>query len=208
MSNMQDVPLADPEEGIAGSVASSTATPKSSSLKRFFKLSKKPHNLQDELQDMTESAVRQKDPSKNNTVGRFFTRFKHAHKDGSEEPSSSTSNEATDAGEEHELEQSQRKNKPSPNMKPTIKESISGYWKQLFNRNKAQKQDGIAGMSDGVEEVHELQQVKQDQSQLDEMSEGQDDRKEEAETPDVNQEQLPAVVGLTLQELQNEYEKH
>ncbi|XP_022215826.2 uncharacterized protein LOC111069911 [Drosophila obscura] len=209
MSNMQDVPLAEPEV-MAGSVASSTATTKSSSLKRFFKLSKKPHNLQDELQDANESVVRQKDPSKNNTVGRFFTRFKHAHKDVSDEPSSSASTEATDAGEEQQQQeqaQGQGSNKPSPNMKPTIKESISGYWKMLFNRTKAQKHDGSGmsdGMSDGMEEVHELQQVKQDQHQSDEMSEGSDREEHTEPTQNLNQQQPEPVVALTLHGLQDD----
>ncbi|XP_001360020.3 uncharacterized protein [Drosophila pseudoobscura] len=199
MSNMQDVPLPEPE-GLDGSGVASTVSTKSTSLKRFFKLSKKPHNFQEELQDVAESAGRQKDPSKNNTMGRFFTRFKNAQKDG-DEPVSSTSNVTTVAGEEEQQQQDQGQvsNKPLPNVKPTIKESISSYWKMLFTRTKAQKQAG-SGMSVGMEEVHELQQVKQDQTQSDGQF-NQSDREEDIEV--LNTPQPEVAVALTLQELED-----
>jgi len=58
--------------------------------------------------------------------------------------------------------------KPLPNAKPTIKTSISSYWKILFNRQKSQRQNAALGQTNAnkedneSEEVHELQPVSQD----------------------------------------------
>nr|XP_036672702.1 uncharacterized protein LOC108010748 [Drosophila suzukii] len=149
MSNLQDVPLADPEVlPVDGSDV--TPAPKSSSLKRFFKISKKPL-MRDQVEEVSETSSQDhKELGRSNTISRFFTRLKGSSKDGQEQSSS-----VTDAVQ-HE--------KPLPNVKPTIKTSISSYWKLLFHRQKNQRQNAGFGLSNNVEnveseEVHELQPV-------------------------------------------------
>ncbi|XP_016959981.1 uncharacterized protein LOC108031253 [Drosophila biarmipes] len=149
MSNLQDVPLADPEVlPVDGSEV--TPAPKSSSLKRFFKISKKPL-MRDQVEEVSETSSQDnKELGRSNTISRFFTRLKGSSKDGQEQSSSVADAVA------HE--------KPVPNAKPTIKTSISSYWKLLFNRQKNQRQNAGFGLSNNVqngevEEVHELQPV-------------------------------------------------
>ncbi|XP_039491811.1 uncharacterized protein LOC120451870 [Drosophila santomea] len=153
MSNLQDIPLADPE-GLTVDGSEVTPTPKSNSLKRFFKISKKPL-MRDQVEDDDETSSQDnKELGKSNTISRFFTRLKGASKDV-QEPSRSVVEPV-----EHE--------KPLPNAKPTIKTSISSYWKLLFNRQKSQRQNVGFGQSNSnnvgneSEEVHELQPVNQD----------------------------------------------
>lgn len=52
--------------------------------------------------------------------------------------------------------------KPVPNVKPTIKTSISGYWKQLFHRQKAaNRQEENPAMDQEVNESHQIPQEQQ-----------------------------------------------
>ncbi|EDV48507.1 uncharacterized protein LOC6553816 [Drosophila erecta] len=152
MSNLQDIPLGD--QGLPVDGPEVAPTPKSNSLKRFFKISKKPL-MRDQVEDDDDSSSQDnKELGKSNTISRFFTRLKGANKDGQE-----ASGSAVDPVE-HE--------KPLPNAKPTIKTSISSYWKLLFNRQKSQRQTAVFGQSNNSnvenesEEIHELQPVNQD----------------------------------------------
>ncbi|KAH8280091.1 hypothetical protein KR018_007526, partial [Drosophila ironensis] len=151
MSNLQEVPLAEPEVLSAVPSALSDQQPaKSSSLKRFFKVSKKPH-MRDHLdEDSDASSSDEAVKEKPKTLGRFFMRNRGASK--AHVPDSSSN--LTNTKSEHE--------RPVPNVKPTIKASISTYWKLLFHRQKANRQD-MGAMADEAnaqqEEVHELQPV-------------------------------------------------
>lgn len=52
--------------------------------------------------------------------------------------------------------------KPVPNVKPTIKTSISGYWKQLFHRQKAaNRQDEKLAMDQNAPESPQIPQEQQ-----------------------------------------------
>ncbi|EDX12355.1 uncharacterized protein LOC6727472 [Drosophila simulans] len=154
MSGLQDIPLADPE-GLSVEGPEVAAAPKSNSLKRFFKISKKPL-MRDQAEDDDENSSQDnKELGKSNTISRFFTRMKGANNKDTQDPSSSVVEPV-----EHD--------KPLPNAKPTIKTSISSYWKVLFNRQKSQRQNAAFGESTAnkvdneSEEVHELQPVGQD----------------------------------------------
>ncbi|XP_016982756.1 uncharacterized protein LOC108047169 [Drosophila rhopaloa] len=152
MSNLQDIPLADPE-GLPVAGSDVTPTPKSNSLKRFFKISKKPQ-MRDQVEDVSESSSSEdpKELGKSNTISRFFTRLTGANKDGQEQSSS--------------IPDPVEQERPLPNAKPTIKTSISSYWKILFHRQKAQRQNlGFGPEKNAVndpEEVHEMQPVHQE----------------------------------------------
>ncbi|KAH8344412.1 hypothetical protein KR084_011033, partial [Drosophila pseudotakahashii] len=149
MSNLQDVPLADPEGLPVVDGSEVTPAPKSSSLKRFFKISKKPL-MRDHVEEVSETSSQDnRELGRSNTISRFFTRLKGSNKDGQEQSSSIAE------PVEHE--------KPMPNAKPTIKTSISTYWKLLFHRQKSHRQNAGFGLSQNAEsepeEVHELQPV-------------------------------------------------
>lgn len=152
MSNLQDVPLADPE-GLPTAVAEESAGSKTSSLKRFFKLSKKPA-LQDHAVKPSKTSIEgdNKELGKSNTLSRIFARKKATPRDGLEQSSS--------VGIPIE------KDKPLANPKPAIKASMSMYWKRLFHLHKTQNQEAGSGADKGAvngpEEVHELQLVQND----------------------------------------------
>ncbi|XP_052843764.1 uncharacterized protein LOC128257008 [Drosophila gunungcola] len=152
MSNLQEIPLAEPE-GLEVASSDVTPTPKSNSLKRFFKISKKPL-MRDQAEDVSESSSSEdpKELGKSNTISRFFTRKKGASKDVPEQSSS--------------IADPEEQEKPQPNVKPTIKTSISSYWKILFHRQKGQRQNADFGPSNSAgndpEEVHEMQPVPQE----------------------------------------------
>lgn len=79
MSSLQDIPLADPE-GLSVEGPEVAPAPKSNSLKRFFKISKKPM-MRDQVEDDDETSSQDnKDLGKSNTISRFFTRMKGANK--------------------------------------------------------------------------------------------------------------------------------
>ncbi|KRK05755.1 uncharacterized protein Dyak_GE27559, partial [Drosophila yakuba] len=79
MSNLQDIPLAD-HEGLTVDGSEVTPTPKSNSLKRFFKISKKPL-MRDQVEDDDETSSQDnKELGRSNTISRFFTRLKGASK--------------------------------------------------------------------------------------------------------------------------------
>ncbi|XP_016993940.2 uncharacterized protein [Drosophila takahashii] len=150
MSNLQDVPLADPEGLPVVDGSEATPAPKSSSLKRFFKISKKPL-MRDHVEEVSETSSQDnRELGRSNTISRFFTRLKGSNKDGQEQSSSIAD------PVEHDQ-------KPMPNAKPTIKTSISTYWKLLFHRQKNHRQNAGFGLSQNAEgeseEVHELQPV-------------------------------------------------
>ncbi|XP_017084722.2 uncharacterized protein LOC108117061 [Drosophila eugracilis] len=177
MSNLQEIPLADPE-GLPVDGSNVATTPKSNSLKRFFKISKKPM-MRDQVEDESETSSQDnKELGKSNTISRFFTRMKGSSKDGQEQ---STSIAADPVDPE----------KPLPNIKPTIKTSISTYWKLLFNRQKSQRQNAKLGLNDNPEndseEVHELQPVNQETE-----TDGQPDAKEDQ--PEIKEERMDSEV--------------
>ncbi|KAH8281651.1 hypothetical protein KR054_001988, partial [Drosophila jambulina] len=152
MSNLQDVPLAEP--GVL-TVADSEETQmsKNNSLKRFFKLSKKPA-VKEYASDV--SLGDNKELRKTSTLSRIFSRKKLPSND------------------EPEQSGSIQEDRPSTTPKP-VKSSMSMYWKRLFNLHKNQNQDGTSGQEqsavNGPEEVHELKLVQNDlegQTDLDE----------------------------------------
>ncbi|XP_030556439.1 uncharacterized protein LOC115759607 isoform X2 [Drosophila novamexicana] len=125
MSNLQDVPLAEPED--LPTIEQDTAGSKSNSLKRFFKLGKKSNTSQEACEEVTElEDEANKDPAKPGSISRLLTRLKGNSKTEQNEPTSSNNETAVEEAAD----------KPVPNLKPTIKTSISGYWKQLFHRQK------------------------------------------------------------------------
>ncbi|KAI8044463.1 hypothetical protein M5D96_000626 [Drosophila gunungcola] len=140
MSNLQEIPLAEPE-GLEVASSDVTPTPKSNSLKRFFKISKKPL-MRDQAEDVSESSSSEdpKELGKSNTIN---------------VPEQSSS-----------IADPEEQEKPQPNVKPTIKTSISSYWKILFHRQKGQRQNADFGPSNSAgndpEEVHEMQPVPQE----------------------------------------------
>jgi len=79
MSNLQDVPLADPEV-LPVDDSDVTPAPKSNSLKRFFKISKKPL-MRDQVEEVSETSSQDhKELGRSNTISRFFTRLKGSSK--------------------------------------------------------------------------------------------------------------------------------
>ncbi|KAL7727256.1 hypothetical protein ACLKA6_016014 [Drosophila palustris] len=169
MSNLQDVPLAEPEN-LPPTDQNATGN-KSNSLKRFFKLGKKTNSSQEINAEASEVAAvedeAKKDPAvKPGSIGRFLTRFKGTSKTGDltiTEPTEATSSSPT-ADVEEAVE------KPAPNAKPTLKTSISSYWKVLFHRQKAannrqgadsEEEPGAA--TEQLMDSNEMQQVQQEQ---------------------------------------------
>jgi len=85
MSNLQDVPLAEPENQTP--TDQNTTGNKSNSLKRFFKLGKKSNSSQDINAEAGEVVVEDeanKDPAKPGSISRFLTRLKGTSKTGNE----------------------------------------------------------------------------------------------------------------------------
>ncbi|XP_034485684.1 uncharacterized protein LOC117790361 isoform X2 [Drosophila innubila] len=165
MSNLQDVPLAEPENQTP--TDQNTTGHKSNSLKRFFKLGKKSNSSQDinaEAGEVTEEEAN-KDPAKPGSISRFLTRLKGTSKTGDltiTEPGESTSSSPTAV--EVAVE------RPVPNAKPTLKTSISSYWKVLFHRQKAANRQGAeseqepaATATEQSVDSHGMQQVQQEQ---------------------------------------------
>lgn len=164
MSNLQDVPLAEPEN-IPTTEQNATGN-KTNSLKRFFKLGKKSNSSQDINADASEMLEDEsnKDPSKHKSISRFLTRLKGTSKPGDlpntdpTEPTSSVQIVAEEAVE-----------KPVPNAKPTLKTSISTYWKLLFHRQKAANRQGVDSEQDSElpseqqMDMNEIQQIQQEQ---------------------------------------------
>ncbi|KAH8369102.1 hypothetical protein KR009_001056 [Drosophila setifemur] len=161
MSNLQDIPLADPE-GLPETGSEVSQPSKSSSLKRFFKVSKKPQ-MRDQMEEESgeSSDENTKEGAKSNTLSRFLTRMKGTNKDAAEKDDPSITNSAPNF---EDVE------KPAPNTKPTIKASISTYWKHLFHRQRSHRHDvgseavnsSTAVSQQNEEEVHELKQVLND----------------------------------------------
>ncbi|XP_064550765.1 uncharacterized protein LOC135436922 isoform X2 [Drosophila montana] len=158
MSNLQDVPLAEPED--LPTIEQDTAGSKSNSLKRFFKLGKKSNTSQESSQDASEEVSEledeaNKDPAKPGSISRLLTRLKGSSKTEQNEPTSSNNETAVEAEEATD--------KPVPNLKPTIKTSISGYWKQLFHRQKVANRQEQKLATD--QETTELQDEQQESNQ-------------------------------------------
>ncbi|KAH8358996.1 hypothetical protein KR093_003790, partial [Drosophila rubida] len=138
MSNLQDVPLADPEN-LPPTDAQNVAATKSNSLKRFFKLGKKSTSSQDINADACEVVVEEevsKDTGKPRTISRFLTRLKGTNKTG-DLPVAEPAVEPASGSSPPAAEEASQKPAPVPNAKPTLKTSISSYWKMLFHRQKA-----------------------------------------------------------------------
>ncbi|KAH8255643.1 hypothetical protein KR038_007737, partial [Drosophila bunnanda] len=167
MSNLQDVPLAEPEVlPVADSEEAQMS--KTNSLKRFFKISKKPA-IKEYASDVSIDGDN-KELRKTSTLSRLFSRKKLPNKDGA----------SKDAPNTDEPEQSSSMGIPMTQEKPltapkTVKSSMSMYWKRLFHLHKAQNQEGGSGPDqgpvNGPEEVHELKLVQNDsevQANLDE----------------------------------------
>ncbi|XP_017033882.1 uncharacterized protein [Drosophila kikkawai] len=156
MSNLQDVPLNE-SEGLPGEDAQMSKT---NSLKRFFKLSKKP--ALKEYGSETSIEGDNKELGKSKTLSRIFSRRKIPNKDGpkKDEPN-------TDGPEQSSsMSTPNQQDKPLTTTKPGVKSSMSMYWKRLFHLHKAQNQDEGSGPEqtavNGPEEVHELQLVPND----------------------------------------------
>ncbi|EDV98625.1 uncharacterized protein LOC6569973 [Drosophila grimshawi] len=158
MSNLQDVPLTEPENIIPttndSTTDNDTSGPKSNSLKRFFKLGKKANPTQNFAEDGNELDDEvNKDTAKPGTINRLLTRLKSTSKTESIEPSTSTNPDMEETS-----------GKPAPNAKPTLKSSISTYWRHLFHRQKAINREGSHDHQDFPEtkqEAIELNQVQQ-----------------------------------------------
>ncbi|EDW68124.1 uncharacterized protein [Drosophila virilis] len=149
MSNLQDVPLAEPED--LPTIEQDTAGSKSNSLKRFFKLGKKSNTSQEASDEVTElEDEANKDPAKPGSISRLLTRLKGNSKTEQNEPTSSNNETAVEEAAD----------KPVPNLKPTIKTSISGYWKQLFHRQKVANRQEQKSATD--QETIELQDEPQE----------------------------------------------
>ncbi|EDW83805.2 uncharacterized protein Dwil_GK13481 [Drosophila willistoni] len=204
MSSLQDIPLEETTDNALPSTGLDTSTPKSNSLKRFFKVgNKKTPGAQESCEDVTESALPEanKDAAtggagKTNTLSRFFTRMKGAQRTDGLDPAATISkttanidNEAEMVAEAPTQEDLAKEStgtaagseKPVPNAKPTLKASISTYWKLLFTRqkatayqqsNKAKFKSSLAAQQSlrHVDEVQELEMVQQplDQESTDE----------------------------------------
>ncbi|KAH8324990.1 hypothetical protein KR074_002245, partial [Drosophila pseudoananassae] len=193
MSNLEDIPLAEPQ---ALPVASSemSQSSKSNSLKRFFKVSKKPlmRDQADEDSDASDEDNAKED-SKPKTLTRFFSRNKTAQKDVAE-----SSNSMENPISERE--------KPIPNAKPTIKASISSYWKLLFHRQKNRQDAGSGAQQSSLgateeEEVHELQPV-----QLQESRTPSNTDLKEAGVDETSTDPKPKATKQTAEELQDALE--
>ncbi|KAH8356793.1 hypothetical protein KR200_004945 [Drosophila serrata] len=168
MSNLQDVPLAEPEVlPVADSEEAQMS--KANSLKRFFKISKKPA-VKEYGSDVSLNGDN-KELRKTSTLSRLFSRKKLPTKDGANK----------DGPNKDEPEQSSSMGTPMTQEKPekpnpkAVKSSMSMYWKRLFHLHKAQNQEGGSGLDqgpvNGPEEVHELKLVQNDsevQGDLDE----------------------------------------
>ncbi|KAH8249355.1 hypothetical protein KR032_008846, partial [Drosophila birchii] len=155
MSNLQDVPLAEAQV-LSEADAEEAQISKANSLKRFFKISKKP--AVKEYASEASLDGDNKELRKTSTLSRIFSRKKLPNKDEPEQSSSMPPPIPQD----------------KPLMKP-VKSSMSMYWKRLFHLHKAQNQDGGSGTEqshvNGPEEVHELKLVQADseaQTDLDE----------------------------------------
>ncbi|XP_068153376.1 uncharacterized protein [Drosophila tropicalis] len=204
MSSLQDIPLEETTENSLPSTGLDTSTPKSNSLKRFFKVgNKKTPGAQESCEDDSEAALPEgnKDAAtggagKTNTLSRFFTRMKNAQRTDGLDPAATISktttnveNEAEEIAEAPTQEELPKEStvatagsdKPVPNPKPTLKASISTYWKLLFTRQKATayQQSNKAKFKSSLEaqqslrhvdEVQELEMVQQplDQEPTDE----------------------------------------
>ncbi|XP_017060688.1 uncharacterized protein LOC108101030 [Drosophila ficusphila] len=150
MSNLQEISLAGPE-CLPVTETNVTPPPKSNSLKRFFKISKKPLVRDQVDNDSVSSSEDNKELGKSRTISRFFTRLKKTNKVSVDQEQSSS------------IAEPEVREKPPPNPKLRVKSSISSYWKLLFQRQKAQRQIAEFGLENSpenmVEEVHELQPV-------------------------------------------------
>ncbi|XP_017845906.1 immunoglobulin A1 protease autotransporter isoform X2 [Drosophila busckii] len=157
MSNLQDVPLAEPEQ-MAEDVAATgaeTAEHKSNSLKRFFKMGKKSSNLSeanDEVSAEVEEDIN-KEQTKHNSISRFLTRLKNNPNKTSETADNHTSSNMAVQTEQSEIG-GEKPEKPAPNAKHNLRTSISGYWKMLFHRQKnANQQDANNEQSEQPSDV-------------------------------------------------------
>ncbi|KAH8406736.1 hypothetical protein KR222_008536 [Zaprionus bogoriensis] len=162
MSNLQDVPLAEPENML--SAEPSLTGPKTNSLKRFFKLGKKSNSSQEISEDVCEPEDDvNKDATKPGSISRFLTRLKGSNKSESGEQNVSSLSMLEESAD-----------RPLPNAKPTLKTSISNYWKLLFHRQKVANRQGMEAEQQGATELEqqidltemqpvEMQQVQQEQ---------------------------------------------
>ncbi|KAH8334244.1 hypothetical protein KR059_007918 [Drosophila kikkawai] len=155
MSNLQDVPLNE-SEGLPGEDAQMSKT---NSLKRFFKLSKKPALKEYGSETSIEG---DKELGKSKTLSRIFSRRKIPNKDGPKKDEPNTNGPEQSSSMSTPIQQ----DKPLTTTKPGVKSSMSMYWKRLFHLHKAQNQDEGSGPEqtavNGPEEVHELQLVPND----------------------------------------------
>ncbi|XP_030374627.1 uncharacterized protein LOC115624170 [Scaptodrosophila lebanonensis] len=149
MSNMQDVPLAEQES--VPSAGTDSAKPKSNTLKRLLKLGKKPtgnpdgaDNTENSVEDIADSEI---DVKKSTTISRFLTRLKGSSKQDADEPSTSSSFGVDADG------------KPLPNSKPTLKSSLSNYWRNIFKRHQAANKNQNAA----VQEQNEADELEDEQ---------------------------------------------
>lgn len=209
MSNLENIPLAEPQ-ALPMAPSEITQASKASSLKRFFKVSKKPL-IRDQPDDDSDASSddNAKEGSKPKTLTRFFQRNKTGNKGKISVYHILRSItifppdvlEASNTVERSVSEQE----KPIPNAKPTIKASISTYWKLLFHRQKTRQDAGSGAEQSNLgaaeqEEVHELQQVQLQESQ----SHSNTDLKETdvKETTDPS----PNTVKMSAEELQDSLE--
>ncbi|XP_017102688.2 uncharacterized protein [Drosophila bipectinata] len=193
MSNLEDIPLEEPQ-ALPAAPSETSQPSKSNSLKRFFKVSKKPL-MRDQADDESDASDEDnaKEDSKPKTLTRFFSRNKTAQKDVAE-PSNSMENPIT------------QREKPIPNVKPTIKASISSYWKLLFHRQKNRQDAGSGAQQSGLgateeEELHELQPVQLQDSRSQSNTDLKEGNMEETST-----DPKPKTPKETAEELQDSLE--
>ncbi|KAH8310778.1 hypothetical protein KR044_002997 [Drosophila immigrans] len=172
MSNLQDVPLAEPEIIPPTDPQNVTGT-KSNSLKRFFKLGKKSNSTQDINADACEAVDDEagKDAAaRPRTISRLLTRLKGANKTG-DLPAAEPAIESASGSNPPAAEEDGEKPTPEPvplevavpvpNAKPTLKTSISSYWKLLFHRQKSANRQGADADQEPAVATKEMQQQEQ-----------------------------------------------
>ncbi|KAH8399484.1 hypothetical protein KR215_011694 [Drosophila sulfurigaster] len=207
MSNLQDVPLAEPENIPPPTEQQNVTGNKSNSLKRFFKMGKKSASSQDINADACEVVVEDqegiKDPAKPRTISRLLTRLKGANKTG-DLPATEAMTEPASGSNPPVVEEGSERIAPAPNAKPTLKTSISSYWKLLFHRQKAANRQGADADAAGEQPTIEPKEMQQQQQKLVQQEQQTDPIKAEdayTVTPATSKQELETMVPQKLTEL-------
>lgn len=174
MSNLHDVPLAEPEN--IQSTEQNLNVPKTNSLKRFFKLGRRSNSSQ----EIGEETCEPEDEGTKETtkppgsISRFLTKLKGPSRSGMLLYNALVTQRIilviqylTDTADPNSS-YSETRERPAPNPRLNLKTSISSYWKVLFNRQKTSPRRGVnteqeSGREEEEIETTDLQQVQQEQ---------------------------------------------